>query len=449
MAGKDPLTDLTRYPLLDALRDRRSRRFGAGMSMDSGPLAFQSEKEPVRLSEDEEALLAFAACGITGPALGDLNYAAGQGGSIMAGMSGRTAGSGDAIQTVAVFVINEDATYLLKRSRDFEAAELPDLVDLGRRGEFTKLYRKSRVKIRDRRSAPPLEPMFNLSVNNWMLYDPPSTYFLPVNDLTLMYINGVIEILGHEAGAFIVDERAGFRPAGLGHFAKSRGGHLNDDPKAGRVLTIQQLEGLVTEFVTLEQGMVLQNLSLMVQAMGLGGFPHWAAHPYGWLEALGFRIESMPGSRYLGMGPILRFLARLTGRDAPVSLGVGLEHQGQPLIKAFCPPWYGSMEEAVRAVVDLKFGLSGLFRGGLGLSAWRDPSRITEATQEPSAEAIAAAIAFCNYIYRRYGRFPAYPPPFRTVLGFQAGHLDVDFYDKFYRPEALSERQRQHMEDWH
>jgi hypothetical protein len=33
-------------------------------------------------------------------------------------------------------------------------------------------------------------------------------------------------------------------------------------------------------------------------------------------------------------------------------------------------------------------------------------------------------------------------PPYRTVLNFQASHLDAEFYDQFYRPEALSETQR-------
>ena len=38
---------------------------------------------------------------------------------------------------------------------------------------------------------------------------------------------------------------------------------------------------------------------------------------------------------------------------------------------------------------------------------------------------LQAAIAYCEYIYRRYGRFPAYAPPMKTVLGFQVNHLDV------------------------
>ncbi|MBL9128378.1 MAG: hypothetical protein JNL97_12060 [Verrucomicrobiales bacterium] len=33
-------------------------------------------------------------------------------------------------------------------------------------------------------------------------------------------------------------------------------------------------------------------------------------------------------------------------------------------------------------------------------------------------------------------------PPFRCGLGHQVVHLDAEFYDKFYLPEALSAAQR-------
>ena len=62
-------SSLARYPLLDALRDRRSRRFGLGMKMETGPMEYRSVQAPVRLNEEEEALLAFSACGVTGYAL--------------------------------------------------------------------------------------------------------------------------------------------------------------------------------------------------------------------------------------------------------------------------------------------------------------------------------------------------------------------------------------------
>ena len=59
-----------------------------------------------------------------------------------------------------------------------------------------------------------------------------------------------------------------------------------------------------------------------------------------------------------------------------------------------------------------------------------------------SDRAIAATIAYCEYVYRRYGRFPAYSGPFRTILAYQAHHLDFDFYDAFYKPDAYQMAQR-------
>src|SRR5690242_3594044 len=100
------------YPLLNALLNRRSRRFGSGMKLNGGPLAYQSTGNAQPLSEEEEALLAFAACGITGYALGELPYETGNianagGGNIMKQFIGRTAPSADALHTVIFFVIND------------------------------------------------------------------------------------------------------------------------------------------------------------------------------------------------------------------------------------------------------------------------------------------------------------------------------------------------------
>lgn len=58
----------------------------------------------------------------------------------------------------------------------------------------------------------------------------------------------------------------------------------------------------------------------------------------------------------------------------------------------------------------------------------------------------SATAAYCDYVYRRYKRFPAYTAPFRTVIGFQVCRVDLDFYERFYRPEALSESVRANTE---
>jgi hypothetical protein len=388
----------------------------------------------------------FAACGITGHALADLCYATDGGGSIMAGLVARTIASGDGLQTVALVVTNDEATYLIRRPRELPASDIPELIELGWRGEFTELYRRCRVKIKDGRARTPSEPLFNINANRWSAHAPGTTYFLPVNDLTFMYVNGLLEILNEYTGAFLLDERNNFLPAGLAKFARDHGGHLECDPHKGRVVTIRQVEQFVTEFVTVEQGMMLQNLGLMAQSLGLGGFPNFANHEFGWFQALGFRMEQMPASRYVGAGWLPSLVMRLLKRDPVIPYPVGLERNGEVLLKPFCPPHYKSMAEAVRAVVEIKYGTNGIFRSQGQGSAWTKHGEVVEQLPRVSEATIEATIAYCDYIWNRYGRFPVYMPPYRTVLGFQACHLDPEFYEKFYRPEALGETQRRDFE---
>jgi hypothetical protein len=100
-------------------------------------------------------------------------------------------------------------------------------------------------------------------------------------------------------------------------------------------------------------------------------------------------------------------------------------------------------------VIETKFGKDGTFRGSAGLSLWRDPTAVSKGITDISEAAVDATVAYCEYVYQRYGRFPAIMPPWRTVLGFQACHLDSEFYDRYYKPEALSESERAHMATWH
>jgi len=429
-------------PLLDLLRNRRSRRFAPGMKIPSGPFTYTSRHAPQPLTEAEEAALAFAACGITGYALADLAYGPGQGGQMLAGLVGRTVASPDAINTVAVVITNDDATYLLKRPQDFAPQEIAELIKLAQQGALTELYRRSRIKILDGRAAPPVQPGYNFNINKWSLYAPGSSYLLPINEITALYINALLEAFDERMGLFLVDERNHFQPAGISRFGRNRGGHLDDDLGAGRGGTIQAIEFSLAEAAAVEQGMVLQNIALMAQALGLGGFPNFARHEWGWFEALGFRMTHLPASRYLGAPRWGSWLLGLLGKDPMLPLVQGLERDGQVLLKPFCPPYYPTMQAAVEAFVATKFGRQGIFREGAINSAWRDPHPVAQGIPAPSDAAVAATVAYCEYVYRRYGRFPAYPAPFRTVLGYQASTVDLDFYETFYRPEALSERQR-------
>jgi hypothetical protein len=73
-------------------------------------------------------------------------------------------------------------------------------------------------------------------------------------------------------------------------------------------------------------------------------------------------------------------------------------------------------------------------RDGGATSAWQDGAKVQQGIPDYSDRAIEATIAYCDYVYSRYGRFPAHSGPFRTVLAYQAHHLDHTFYDRFYKP---------------
>jgi hypothetical protein len=427
------------------LRERRSRRFARGVTLDGGPIPFTSAERPTPLSEEERALLSFAACGITGWALNDLGLGPGQGGTMMGGLVGRTIPSVDALQTVALVVTADDGTWFVKRGADLPPAEVRELIRLAGEEKYTEIFRRQSVRLADRRLAPPMAPPNNIPLNQWNAQAPGTTYFLPIADLTLPYINVALELFNEQNGVFPIDERAGFAPAGVGRFGRSRGGHLDDSGRNSA--PIREFDMLMGEFVAIETGMMLQNLCLATEALGLGGFPNYAGSDVPWYQTLGFRLEHMPLSQFIGAGRVLRTIMRLRGLEKPMPVPIGLEiPDGEQLLRAYRPPYFPSMRAAVDAVIARKLGSGGIYREqALTNSAWKDPQHVASAIPDISDAAYEATVAFCEYVFARYGRFPAHQPAFRIHVGFQASHLDIAFYDRYYGADAVSPRHRQHL----
>ena len=441
------------FPLQAALLGRRSRRFAKGAVLDGGPLTYRSGTAAEPLTLAEESALAFAAAGVTGPTLADMQFDSGAipesgCGNIVVHLIGRTVPSGDALHSVMLFVVNDEGTWLVRRPQDFTAAEIETLVSAAHDGRFVDVYTTSRVRIAERRAAieqhAPLVGPFNM----WDANVPGSTYFVPVSELTALYINVLLTAFSDEMGLFILDDRARFRPAGLRAFARSRGGHLHDDPAAGRVLTVGYLEATLSAMAAVEEGAMHQSLALMAEALGLGGFTHAAAVPQ-WLPALGFETTSIRFSKAYGLGFIVRLLMKLLGKaDPPIAHATGLRtdaRQDQWLVRPFAPPHYPDMRSAVEAFVDYKFNSETGTLTGAGPSAWRSAATVKRGIPKYSTAAVEATAAYCDYLYQRYGRFPATIAPVRTLLAYQAHHLDPDFYRRFYAPNALGDRQREHQ----
>jgi hypothetical protein len=337
----------------------------------------------------------------------------------------RTVASGDAMHDCTVFVTNNEGTWLLKRPQDYARGEIAELLAGAASGDLGGLYEKARVKIAEgRTTVAPVVP-FVAPFNKWMANVPGSTYFLPVAELTALTINVLLSMFDDDFNMFVIDDHNGYQPAGVAQFSTMAGGRLVADPAAGRTVTLSFLETWVCEFVAIEQGGILQNLGLMAAALEVGGFPHFAAHPFAWPLALGFRSEAVPLAKVLGVPA-----GALPAVEVPTP--IGLEREGRVLIKPFCPPYYRNMEEAVQAFLDYKYAEgTGTFRDAAS-QPWREAA-VGAAIPRYSQQAVDATVACCTYIYERYGRFPASSGPFRTVLAYQAHRLDPDFYERFYK----------------
>ena len=54
-----------------------------------------------------------------------------------------------------------------------------------------------------------------------------------------------------------------------------------------------------------------------------------------------------------------------------------------------------------------------------------------------------------NYIVETFGKFPATVDAMQLLVMIQAHHLDLEFYDTFFKPGSYSATQRDHMKKWH
>jgi hypothetical protein len=448
--------EVASYSLIDAMTRRRARRFAIGNHLQGGAFSYKSEGSPVPLSVDEEAVLAFAGSGVTGRVMGELPYTptAGPetgGGQIMMSKVGRTHSSADGVATQTLFITRDDGTFMLPRPQDFPESEFDELAALGRQRRYTEMYERSRVRLSHGRAEIPRKLPFTPPFNKWSANVPGATYFVPVTDITGLYMTVLFAAVGEQFAYFFHDDKDRFlRPAGLGPFAKSKGGHLHDDVNDGRVGTIDEFETYLLEICGFEQGLMIQNIALAAEALGLGGFPHYAAHRFGWTRAFGFQMRERTFAQVLHKGFFGTLLMRLLGKNVSIPQPVGLERDGVPLLKPYAPPYYPTMEAAVRAFVEHKFAAgTGLFRDESGPSAWRDPGAIQAAIPEYTEANIKAVIAYCDYVMEHYGQFPANYAPFKTLMAFQAHHIDTAFYDRFYVDGAYTEAHARHFDAWH
>jgi hypothetical protein len=419
-------SNLMQFPFLNALFGRRARRFGLGMEIPSGPLAFRSEKNPLPLTETEQMLLVAAATGVSGWSFGvpfgpqtpdshaefTLRY------------TGRTAPTAAGLGTPALFFTDDQACYCT-RTRDIRPGKIqePDHPEPSL-DRIVSVCRDHTIRIKEGRLDLPSAPPHILPPNLWWANKPGSTLFMPVGDSAEECLGLLALMIRH--GVMVVDHETG-KPAGnLEPFVRS--GLL--DPK--KRFPLAELQATVYESVCMELAFKGHNIVLMMQAMGLGGLffngmddtSVLGANARDGITGLGFHF--VEDERWVTPNP------------------VGLKG----VYEALCPPNYPDMRAAVETFVQRKFGPGGAYDPNTP-GPWRENARVKESVDPYNRDFVDCMSEVSSYIYNKHGKFPGIRSTIMLPGYVQAQHLDTDFYDTHYNKGAYLQSHANHMETWH
>lgn len=419
------------YPVFDAIFQRRARRFPLGATIPGDLTPYTSTKEPVPLDEIEEAMLVMAGTGISGANLADLPYNEKDGanfcGNTMLQFVGRTYASACGSHGTELFFTNDEGTYMVQ-FRDKTPEAMQEFATLDDREKIMQAFRANTVKLSDGRLGIPMEPGVTQPFNWWNANQPGTTLFMPITDATWEYINVLMLIMDEPNSYYPYDDLNGNAEplkewADKGYLDRTRAYPLSQLESAMRMITSGT-----------EQGIMLQNMYLALQAMGLGGWIFSSSVGQYIMAAMGFRFEAAAAQ-----GPIKPLI------DAPVLSCVGLDG----VFQAYCPPYYPDMGAAVQAIWDAKWGGRGIYKEEGGPVAFKDRQSLDKLVSKTPDWCLEATKAFAEYIWKTYGKFPATIDPMEMNIWFQAHHLETDFYDRYYQPGAYHQAIKDHMAAWH
>lgn len=409
-----------RFPLLEALVGRRSRRVALGSEIPAGPLRFTSRHAPLPLSPVEQALVLFAASGNTGwnhlipycaQAPTKLPSYAGAAG-------GRTFPSAAGFHTSQLFFTDDEGTWLFdtRDAPSLRPADPSDLVGL------LDAHRGRRRELTDKRLDLPRQPPWTEAHNTWVTNAPGSTLLIPVGDLAQHFLLGLCYLVLN--GVSLHDDVTGQPLTGLERY---RGLIDLDEP-----LPLSFLEQVVLQEVTTELATSCYAGALALQAMGLGGWMFDGLFPY---AVMGVVTD---GS-FRGLG----FQATSDARWA-LPNPVGLPG----VFEATCPPNFPTVEAAVAAVITRKFGEGGPFHPSTP-GPWRDSPRVRGSAREHDETIAACVTTIAEQLFERFGRLPPSLPSVLVSTYLQAHHADLEFYDRYYEEGACLQTHTEHMQAWH
>jgi hypothetical protein len=470
MSSHPGLADLLRYPLMSALAERRTRRIARGTSLSAASLSHTSSNAPAPLSPLEEAIL-IVSTGLTGPVMHDGPLKTADGGDELGSpfthVIGKTASSPDNAHATSFFLINDAGIWLIKTPTDREALQMlgsmPPKWEDWSEDEWVRAAKAVTVQISDRRLEFPRTFPYYLGWNKQTSNVPGTTILFPVVDCTRQYINALLIVLSEPDGQrpVFVDDWQSFEPADAVEAAVWAGAQFGFPKKIpyqpiGGIKWVQNgfcnrdlsaplglQRALRTDY---ESFFLLQNLMLVAQGMGLGGWIHssvfapWVLHndpAKGWF-GLGFRFLEPDKDWGLRWPPLPSTQPNPVGIDG--------------VLEGLCPPYVSSMNEAVDIFIEEKYGPQGMYGDSVTFAAqYKNPAHADEYLRHQvpfSPTAIEYCKEVCTYMWDKYGRFPAHVDAFYVPgIWLQISHLELEYYEKYYKLEQYR-HQAAHAATW-
>lgn len=391
------------------------------MQIPAGPLAHASRLPPEPLSELETSTLVALASGSVGWHEG-IPHRDGDPGlaSYAFRFGGRASPGGAGISTGELIYTNDSGTFIV-RTREVAPVDA-HLSGVDRLDAVIQQVRKHTRQLSTSRVTIPRAPPHMHEHNFWNANVEGSTLFVPVIDLAQKML-GIMALLIQNR-TLLVDEKTQ-RPCGdLSRFVKS--GLLDGTRKA----PIGMIEASVFSTASMENAIMAQNMTLGLQAIGLGGWLFTGINPISLLggfanagiAGLGFRFTH--DTRWLTPNP------------------VGLDG----IFEAWCPPYVPDMHAAARRVAEVKFGAQGAYRAANG-GAYTPAIRATASAY--SDELVECLGTVAQYLLDTYGKFPVTAPSILITPYVQAHHIDLAWYDRFLGPHSCLDSHRNHAATWH
>ncbi len=442
----------------DLLTTIRSRRVGRGYRIDSGeeikhpvtgrtmkqglgPMKFVSKKEPKPLTELEEALICWSACGPNGLCAWDISLDGGF--HELTWIAGRTVPSPGNSLATDLLVINDRGAFIYKPTKERSGP-----IEIQSEADYDKVlqwYQDGLIQILDERPdvdwalrAPGAPHATLMGPYQFNMNMPGSTWFIPLSDSA--WLQSALINFMDVWHFYMIDEWNGGRPAGLEKWIREG---MLELPS-----TIAGEEQLIFQVEQFPIGCMVQNIRLATEAMGLGAWVFCGFNP----DVL---MGAMPEiSRGLG------FHIEAPNPKAPVSTGqikiFGIEGVKEA---TYVPsPRYKSAEQLVKAWYDEKYGEGGVMHRGdnnylrkVG-APWKS-NKIDEILAHPKtrpAEWVQEAlIAYIDYCVKNFGQWPVTYNPMQAHFGAVIHNVDEAFYDTYYKEGYINDRIRNRSKIWH